>query len=215
MSDATTEANKIPEDQAEQQPQKTDVGTSYAEMRQQHLIESEKRAESMIEESIASDERSDRQALIIAGSPDPATAHEQRTQEREMAEKLSDVTTRPMPTNMRLAVANEEDGYHYRWINDSPERLAYVEMLGYELAPKSSEQGQKSESGQDNAVRRGGLVLVRVKDEDFALRQQGLQRTTEAAMSAPRELFKTQAQNSGVETQDETRTSRSPLFGNR
>jgi hypothetical protein len=80
---------------------------------------------------------------------------------------------------------NEADGYHYHWFGDDVMRTEYGLGLGYEFADM---EGNAAE--YDKAAKMGGLVRMRVSNDNYRSRKDRLNRIiTPKAERAARDNF--------------------------
>jgi hypothetical protein len=91
--------------------------------------------------------------------------------------------------------------FHYKWVNDSPLRVARHRMRGY--VPVMAEEGVRTvvdvDTDVDGVLRVGDTILMKCPKERVRQRDENHRRLSESRLAAPKKKFLSEAEKLGVE----------------
>jgi hypothetical protein len=103
---------------------------------------------------------------------------------------------------------------HGRWVNNDPDRIMYLQDLGYRIerndpAAKDAKNPKVGDAGALlGAITSGGDVLMSCDRDEYDARQEYRNQMVEEQLRGPRETFKTEASKHDVEVDDHTKSKR-------
>jgi len=161
-------------------------------------------------------EHAEKAAAAAIVGPGVEEAREELSAEEEQSKKklliqhlhMASLAT---PFTRRLRVTDKEEGFHYRWVRDDPDAIDRRTEMGFNLVTDETEKARGGEEADkiDNVRRAAGRYVLMRQPQEIHEAYVELQKEKAAkAVHGPREIFKTIAARSGVETEDHTRISR-------
>lgn len=116
------------------------------------------------------------------------------------------------PFQSMLEVTDQEEGYVYRLVENTPEAIRYRQKLGYEVVVEGPASVKGSIGQPDRRkIIAGELILMRRSLELHKLDVKAREERAQDMMRGPIESFKAKAHRLGVKVVDESRIEVSPL----
>lgn len=92
-----------------------------------------------------------------------------------------------------------DEAFHYRFIQDRPQRISRLRAKGYSLV-SASEDGVKTLTGDeaaDDRIRDGDTILMKIPKERFAEGRRKIAKVTRGRLSTPTAQFRKKTKGAG------------------